>query len=99
MRSVRGQVTLEVILSTGLLMLVLTGAGWVLKLEWDRARCAYLVFESAHARLTGRAGPRAVDIEIYETPEAVSSVGRCGSSQQTVRLPKLPSLATDWANP
>ena len=91
-----GQVTLELVVSFSLLSLVLAGAGWLLKLELDRARCAYLVFESAHARLSGRSGPEPrIEIQVSESEASVKAVGRCGSGALTVELPKLESLARE----
>lgn len=47
-----GQASLEFAISATVIAVLLSGAGWVLKAEWDRGRCAYLTFERTHSVLT-----------------------------------------------
>ncbi len=88
---VRGQTVLELTLSMGLVLITLTGAGWLLKAYWERTRCAYLVFEIAHARLVGRVlpGPIQVKISMGEDARSVHGEGLCGSVRENVVLNRL----------
>jgi len=74
-----------------LVLITLTGAGWLLKAYWDRTRCAYLVFEVAHARLVGRVlpGPIRVNVSIGEDARSVQGEGVCGSARERVDLNRL----------
>ena len=45
-----GQAIFEFLLSAGVLLLTLTGAGWVFHLQWIKSKCAVLTFEETHAR-------------------------------------------------
>ena len=88
-----GQTLLEFLLSASLLTVTISGVGWMLRAEWDRARCAYFVFETTHATLTGRALPRvSTEVRIRDGTTEVSGEARCGSARQEVRLPKLEEL-------
>jgi hypothetical protein len=93
-----GQSTLEFSLSAAMLALVLSASGWLLRAEWDRGRCAYLVFEETHARLIGARlresgfGSRS-GVTIEETSQEVRGSGRCGGATELVALPKLESLS------
>lgn len=87
-----GQATLELVVSAALISLTLIGSGWLLKAQWNRGRCAYLVFETAHARLTGRlekGRPASVRIQVSESAEAVESLGECGQAREKITLPRL----------
>ncbi len=90
-REAAGQVTLEFILSATLFAIAISGASWILKASWDRAQCAYLVFESTHARLTGRFTRQAtkVRVQLAESPQAVQGIGQCGDHRERVWLLKL----------
>jgi hypothetical protein len=58
----RGQVTLELVVSTTVIAILLSCAGFILKAEWDRGKCAYLSFEATHAAMSEDPGTP-------ETPE------------------------------
>jgi hypothetical protein len=71
-------------------ILTLSGAGWVLRAEWDRARCAYLVFEVTHSKLVGAPAPATpAPVSVTDQGDSVVGHGVCGQSTETVRLPKL----------
>jgi len=85
-----GQTLIEFALSSTAVLLTLTAAGWVLRAHWDRARCAYLTFETTHAELIGK--PRVsirVPILIQETPEGYEGSGACGKASEKVSLRKI----------
>jgi hypothetical protein len=86
-----GQATLEFSVSATLIALVLTGAGWILKVNWERAQCAYLVFETTHARVMGRIEPRQsqVQVLITESPSSIQGEGKCGDHTERVVMQKL----------
>lgn len=85
-----GQVLIELVISAASVALVLAGAGWVLKAEWHRARCAHLVFERTHERLVG-APERgvSVSVRVTEDPVSVRGEGLCGTAIEQVELRKL----------
>lgn len=95
MQGEAGQATLELVLSSALVIVALSGAGWLLKAQWERSRCAYLVFEATHARLTGRLFvlPEAkfgrIEIGFAEDGQFIQGEASCGSGSEKVRLPKL----------
>ena len=81
----------EFLISLGLAVTALSGAAWVWKAEWERTRCAYLVFEKTHAELVGRSGTRAFfPMTVADRPDSVEGFGQCGPEvRERVRLPKL----------
>jgi hypothetical protein len=80
-------------------------AGLTLKQEWNRSKCAYLVFESTHNYLTSpniqnsetslskiplRRSPNVgFTFYIEEVGHQIVGTGQCGSHLEKVRLPKL----------
>ena len=89
-----GQSVIEFLLSSGLLILVLAGSGWLLKLHWERSKCAYLVFEKTHARLNGVQRPTLASdltVAISESPTGVTGESLCapGALPELIRLKKL----------
>ena len=90
-RNCQGQTLLEFTFSMGLVLITLTGAGWLLKAYWDRTRCAYLVFETTHAQLVGRVLPRPfrLNITVGETSRSVEGKGVCGDVHEQVILNRL----------
>lgn len=68
--------------------LVLGGAG-MLRAQWQRARCAYLVFEFAHAaRIGARPSLREPSgLRTVREAEWIETRARCGSGEEVVRLP------------
>lgn len=92
-----GQATLELILSSALVILTLTGSGWLLKAQWERSKCAYLVFEATHARLSGRPFALSrVQVRISEDESAVRGEGVCGGSVEKVVLPRLATIGRSF---
>jgi hypothetical protein len=85
-----GQVLLELVFSAAGVALVLAGAGWVLRAEWQRARCAYVVFERTHERLVGLPEQGvSVSVRVSERPGSVLGEGRCGGANERVEMAKL----------
>jgi hypothetical protein len=76
--NIRGQSTVELLISVSVLMITLVGVGWVFKAEWDRGKCVYFVFEKTHAALV-----------VQNLPEGATGVALCGGSPETVSLPQL----------
>jgi len=90
----RGQSTVELLISVSVLMITLSGVGWVFKAEWDRGKCIYFVFEKTHAALIGTKSlnsSRWMDspIDVQNLPEGAKGVALCGGSPETVSLPQL----------
>ena len=85
-----GQAVLDLLITSTLIALTITGAGWVLRAQWDRARCAHLVFEKAHARLFGLGpGALSVGLRVADAGDAVEAEAQCGDARERVRLRKL----------
>jgi hypothetical protein len=87
-----GQALLELTLGGALLILSLTGATWLLRIEWRRLQCAHLVFEATRGALRGEPPPRAspdVRIRITARDEGVTGDGKCGDLQERVGLRRL----------
>lgn len=83
-----GQTILEFTLSSGLLVLVIAGGGWLFQASWNRLQCARITFESGHASLMGERGPPPqghplpATLKTQEDPHRVISISRCGSGDQ-----------------
>ena len=59
---------------------------------WHQAECRYWVFEKTHHYLfTKKRLQTPYPIQIFETPRTVIGIGKCGSIQEKVELPKLES--------
>lgn len=93
-----GQTTLEFLLSAGTLVLALTAAGWLLRMEWIRGQCAHLLFEGTRARLSGVELqirlPKGFRLAIHEGSWSVEGEIFCEGIHQTLSLPKLE--AAQW---
>jgi hypothetical protein len=78
----------------GLLLSIvtLTGAAGLLRGEWERTRCAYLTFEAAHARLTGKPARWESQIQVTTSSSGVSAKGRCGKAREEVEFPWLDGI-------
>ena len=92
----RGQSTVELLVSASVLMITLTGVGWIFKAEWDRGKCVYVVFEKTHAALIGAPSPnppRWMDSPsaVENLPQGAKGLALCGGSPETVSLPSLES--------
>jgi hypothetical protein len=93
----QGQSLVELLVSISTVAITLGAAGWLLKVEWDRGKCAYVVFEKTHARVAhagfyGLSDPTALlsaPVSIQDRPDSVQGDARCGASVESVRLPKL----------
>ena len=104
MRGPDGQVLLELTATASLLLVLVAGAGWVLKASWDRGRCAYIVFESTRRELSEPGRSRSsmlllqrspVSLEWHETADELRGRGRCGNQEEQVGFRKLESLR-EW---
>ncbi len=92
-----GQTTIEFAISVGILVLSISGAGWLFYAKWQRAKCAYLVFEHTHARLTGvvsfpTLSALSKGIHLQEDELGVEGQGRCQDAMEKVRLRKLEGI-------
>ena len=71
-------------------VLAVTAAAWVLQTEWQRARCAYQVFEGTHSKLVGYPGYLWQNhVLVIERSDSFEGEGHCGLSQEHVELKKL----------
>ena len=85
-----GQTLIEFVFSSALVVLTVAGAGFLFKAEWQRAKCAYVVFEKTHAKVVGSGDPvPGVPVTFEETEDGVSGSALCGRAQERVSLPKL----------
>jgi len=90
-----GQSLVEFLLGLIPVTLVLAGAVILLKAQWDRIRCAHLVFEKTHEQMikgeTPLSGPIGIsgDAIVAETPTGFIGKAVCGNSRERVELPKL----------
>ena len=96
MRNESGQVLVEFATSLALATAVLVGAGRIFYLEWTKTQCVILVFEKTHAELAHT--PFAIAhfrdrIDFHESKQFLQGNATCGSVQETIRLPKLETLA------
>ena len=90
----QGQALLELIASILTVVLTVASSGWLMKIEWDRGRCAYIVFENTHAQVANSPPPDTPPwfssrISIHDLPDAVEGSSHCGESEESVTLPKL----------
>ena len=92
----RGQTLIELLYSLSTVVLSITAAGWLLKIEWDRGRCAYVVFEQTHAQVSNSppisvgqdyGGP--IQVQTQASQDSVDGTAQCGQSSETVSLPQL----------
>lgn len=90
-----GQTTLELSVTAALISITLVGAGWLIRAQWDRAKCAYLVFESTHATRAGRLQKPSLLVSISTGDQEFTGVGLCGKARETVRLRKLENAKWD----
>jgi hypothetical protein len=82
----------EFLLAAILVVTTLSASTSVLWAEWERARCAYQVFEHTHAarnRTTRFGIGRPRSLSIRRSPDGVEGSGRCGDSVEKVFLPWL----------
>jgi hypothetical protein len=90
----QGQTLLELLASISTVAVTLGAAGWLLKVEWDQGKCAYVVFEKTHAQVAHSRPPRSpawldAPVGIEDFPDAVKGDANCGESHEAVTLPKL----------
>jgi hypothetical protein len=91
-RNELGQTTFELLASASLLMITVSGMGYLFKAEWDRGKCAYLVFEKTHAAAVGSSGlfsPTSSLVQTTDFPDSVKGVALCQGTPETVNIPKL----------
>ena len=87
-----GQVLIEFVASVGVALALLAGAGMLFHEEWQRTRCAYAVFEKAHAALIGGLSfASTVPVSLTRGETFVEGQARCGQANERVRLPRLES--------
>lgn len=85
---------IELAVSSILVAITLSGSGWLLQAEWQRGRCAYLVFEKAHGRLVGAPASPLGDgpgtrIVISEDSSSVRGDGQCQDAHEQTGFNKL----------
>ncbi len=93
----KGQALVEFVSAFALLAITVFGCGSLLMATWNRTRCAYLAYETAHAHLTGSRPPGAMSrastllarSRIQEDPESVGVELLCGAAKEQVRLFRL----------
>jgi hypothetical protein len=102
-----GQALLEVLVASTWILIVVTGAGWILRIAWEKGRCAALVFESTHGALSGEprvgagllgVGGRDFQFAVSESESSVIGEGRCGDRKpapERVGFRKLETLR-EW---
>ena len=74
-----GQALVEFALCSIIACIATVGAAWSVADAWNRAECAYLVFETTHARLTGRFAPQSNRlIQIHDMENQISGEAQCG---------------------
>lgn len=78
-------------------------AGFILKEEWNRSKCAYLTFEKTHHDLLGSSlseegevfsllkggGGPSFSFQIEEHGQEIVGIGLCRGHQEKIRLPLL----------
>ncbi len=83
-RAMIGQSLVEFSLSALVLVTFLVACSFVLKAQWDRAKCAYIVFEKTHQRVIRERSDRS-------RPYGVRGRGLCGGVEERVDLPWIES--------
>ena len=91
MRNDSGQTLIELLISSALITLTVTGAGWVLHAEWNRAKCEYLVFQKTRQGLNRLSGVSSNNPSVLLTDNGseITGEGQCGDAVETVRLNRL----------
>jgi hypothetical protein len=92
-RNELGQTTFELLTTASLLMITVSGMGYLFKAEWDRGKCAYLVFEKTHAAAVG-GNPglfslASSEVRIHDSPDSTKGIGFCRGTPETISIPKL----------
>jgi hypothetical protein len=86
----RGQSLVEFMVSATVASLVVAGTGWLLRAQWERGRCAYLVFEATHARRAGMPAPAGVRrVRLRSDELRTTGEARCQDALEQVTLPGL----------
>lgn len=88
-----GQTTVELLATLSTVVLAITAAGWMLKVEWDRGKCAHIVFERTHAQVSNSLPPITgwggeIPVQVQSMPDSVEGHGIC-ESLESVSLPQL----------
>jgi hypothetical protein len=90
-----GQTTVELLASASLLMITVSGMGYLFKAEWDRGKCAYLVFEKTHAAATGSTDGlfslTNSQVQTQDFPDSTKGIALCKGTPELVSIPKLES--------
>lgn len=91
--STNGQSLVEfcvwIALSVGLLL----GISKLYRLEWDRLKCSYLVFEKTHQALVGVDEKNNAQVRIQELNDHFEGTRRCGNLTETLALKKLEAIS------
>jgi hypothetical protein len=82
----------ELLISSALILVTLSGAGWVLRAQWDRTRCAYLAFEKTRAKLQGSEVAWSAQIRFRENADSLETQVTCGGATEKVSLKKLEAV-------
>lgn len=87
----KGQALVELQVGCLLAVLTLVGSLQVLRAEWERLRCAHLVFQATHDALHGEhvGIGRRFQVRIAESEDSVSGEAWCGKARETVTLKRL----------
>ena len=93
MTSDSGQSLVELMISFALVTVTVTGATWILQAEWNRSKCAFLVFQATRESLNGTPSPLQTTarsgVQITESGIEVTGEAHCGEALETVHLRKL----------
>lgn len=89
-----GQSAVELLASISTVVVAVSVAGFMLKVEWDRGKCAYIVFEKTHAQVANSLPPLnpwggEVPVQVQNLPDSAEGNGLCGQSTEAVSLPQL----------
>jgi len=94
MNNCSGQALTELLGSKALIILTIAGAAEIFYGEWQKSKCAILVFEKTHAQLTFSHDPypwTRQRVAIKDLGTSLQGEALCGSSREIVSLPKLES--------
>lgn len=80
-----GQALVELLASTGLILLVLLGGMSLFKAAWLRIQCARISFTHAHSALLGEGS----GADVTESESEVVAAARCGRISERVAFSKL----------
>ncbi len=91
LHSERGQALIEFCLGSFIAGIALVGSGLILRAEFNRAQCAYAVFEKTHAALIGGMDPLPLFHAVIQREPNVVGRALCGRAHEEVALPEIES--------